>query len=60
MIEQIIAILATIIYGFIVSAIILKVLDLAMGLRVSENAEDIGTDITSHGERGYVADGADA
>jgi Amt family ammonium transporter len=60
MIEQIIAILATLIYGFIVSAIILKVLDLVMGLRVSENAEDIGTDITSHGERGYVADGADA
>jgi Amt family ammonium transporter len=60
MIEQIIAILATLIYGFIVSAIILKALDLVMGLRVSENAEDIGTDITSHGERGYVADGADA
>ena len=60
MIEQIIAVVATLVYGFIVSAVILKVLDMVMGLRVSETDEDIGTDLTSHGERGYVADGADA
>jgi Amt family ammonium transporter len=60
MIEQIIAVVATLVYGFIVSAVILKVLDAVMGLRVSESDEDTGTDLTSHGERGYVADGADA
>ena len=60
MIEQIIAVVATLVYGFIVSAVILKALDMVMGLRVSETDEDIGTDLTSHGERGYVADGADA
>ena len=60
MLEQIIAVIATLVYGFVVSAVILKVLDLTMGLRVSETDEDIGVDLTAHGERGYVADGADA
>ena len=60
MIEQIIAVIATLVYGFVVSAVILKALDLTMGLRVSETDEDIGVDLTAHGERGYVADGADA
>jgi Amt family ammonium transporter len=42
---------ATLIYGFIVSFIILKVIDVAIGLRVTEEQEREGLDITLHGEK---------
>ena len=44
------------VYSFGVTALILKALDLTIGLRVSEEEEDLGLDITQHGERGYVMD----
>ena len=52
---------ATIAYSFIVSLIILFVLDKipGLGLRISEREEDEGLDLVSHGERAYVRDGAD-
>jgi Amt family ammonium transporter len=58
---QIRAIGATAGYSLVATAIILKVLDVipGLGLRVSENDEDQGLDLTSHGERAYVSDGAD-
>ena len=40
----------TVIYGFVVSFIILKVIDMTMGLRVSEEQEREGLDISLHGE----------
>ncbi len=43
----------TIVYDAIVSFIILKVLDWAMGLRVSEDDESEGLDIAIHGEQLY-------
>jgi Amt family ammonium transporter len=43
-------------YSFVVTFIILKVLDLTMGIRVSEDDEEIGLDVTQHGERAYTAD----
>ena len=43
-------------YSFIVTFVILKVLDLTVGLRVDEDAEGIGIDQSEHGERGYVFD----
>jgi len=42
---------ATLIYGFIVSYIILKVVDLTIGLRVTEEQEREGLDLSLHGER---------
>ncbi|MQF82518.1 MAG: ammonium transporter, partial [SAR202 cluster bacterium] len=55
------AAVAVVIYSGIASFIILKILDLipGLGLRTSEEDEDRGLDIALHGERGYVADGAD-
>ena len=47
---QFLGILATIVYSGIGSAIILKVVDLIVGLRVEEEAEIEGTDINLHGE----------
>jgi Amt family ammonium transporter len=41
----------TVIYGFVVSFIILKAIDMTMGLRVSEEQEREGLDIALHGER---------
>ena len=42
---------STLIYGFIVSFIILKVLDMVIGLRVTEEQEREGLDIALHGEQ---------
>ena len=38
----------------VVSAIILKVLDGVMGLRVTEDEENEGLDLALHNERGYI------
>ena len=40
----------TVVYGLVVSFIILKVIDMTMGLRVSEEQEREGLDISLHGE----------
>ena len=53
---QMIGVMVTIIYCGIVSYIILKVIDKTMGLRVLEEQESDGLDITLHGERGYNLD----
>lgn len=50
---QLIAVGATIVYGFIATYIILKVLEATMGLRVTQEEEVMGLDITQHGEEGY-------
>jgi Amt family ammonium transporter len=41
---------ATLIYGFVMSMIILKVIDLTIGLRVTADEEREGLDISLHGE----------
>ena len=58
---QFIAVVSTLTYSFVVSLIILKVLDLipGLGIRVSESEEGQGLDLSSHGERATVSDGAD-
>jgi len=43
----------TVAYTAIVTYVILKVLDLVMGLRVSEEEESVGLDLAQHNERGY-------
>ena len=50
---QIYGIGATVIYCGIVSFILLKVIDMTMGLRVDERTELEGLDVRLHGERGY-------
>ena len=51
---QFIGVFATVIYAGVASYIILKVVDLALGLRVSEDAEMEGLDLALHDERGYI------
>jgi Amt family ammonium transporter len=43
----------TILYTAIVTFVILKVLDVVMGLRVSDEEEAVGLDLAQHNERGY-------
>jgi Amt family ammonium transporter len=43
----------TVVYTGVVTFVILKVLDMVMGLRVSEEAETVGLDLSEHNERGY-------
>ncbi|MCY1415701.1 Ammonia channel [compost metagenome] len=43
----------TIVYTAIVSFVILKVIDLVIGLRVTEEEETMGLDLSLHNERGY-------
>jgi len=61
LVTNVIAVLATIAYSFIVTFVILKILDVipGLGLRADETEEDTGLDIALHGERAYVGDGAD-
>jgi len=51
--KQAIAVVATIIYTGVASFIILKVIDMVIGLRVSSDEESEGLDISLHDERGY-------
>jgi Amt family ammonium transporter len=50
---QFIAVAATVVYDAIVSFIILKIIDVLIGLRVSDEEETQGLDISLHDERGY-------
>ncbi|HCG0470840.1 TPA: ammonium transporter [Pseudomonas aeruginosa] len=43
----------TVVYAAVVTFVILKVLDLVMGLRVTEEEEAVGLDLALHNERGY-------
>jgi len=47
------AVLVTIVWSGVVSLIAYKIVDLVIGLRVSEEDEREGLDTTSHGERAY-------
>ena len=47
----------TLVYSLVVTLVILRVLDWVFGLRVSEEEEKIGLDISQHGERAYVMEG---
>jgi ammonium transporter, Amt family len=53
LISQMLAILITAAYSFIMTAIILKAIDKTLGLRVDEESEVSGLDISQHGESGY-------
>ena len=48
---QVEGVLATIVYCAVATFIILKVIDLVMGIRVSAEDERMGLDLSQHGER---------
>lgn len=50
-VTQIMGVAATVAYGLVVTWLILKVIDMLVGLRVSEEEEREGLDVSLHGER---------
>jgi Amt family ammonium transporter len=50
---QLLAIFATIAFTFLVTYVVAKLLDLSIGLKVSSMEEEVGLDISTHGERAY-------
>jgi Amt family ammonium transporter len=54
LLTQAIGVGATMIYSITVTVVLLKVLDFAMGLRVPDEEEVIGLDITQHEESAYT------
>ena len=53
-VAQLIGVVVTIAFTAIVSYILLKLIDITIGLRVSEEQESEGLDIALHEERGYI------
>ena len=54
MMGQLVAVLVTWVFAGVMTFIILKVLDVTMGLRVSQEEEIVGLDLSQHGEEGYI------
>jgi len=53
LIHEITAILVTAVYSFAVTVVLLKIIEKIIGLRVNEESEVNGLDISQHGESGY-------
>lgn len=51
---QLTGIIATLVWTAVMTFVILKVVDMITGLRVSDEEETEGLDITQHDERGYI------
>lgn len=51
---QLITVVVTIVYAFVITFILTKVIGAVWGLSVSENEEEVGLDISEHGERAYA------
>ncbi len=54
LVKQAISLAAAAGYSFVVSFLLLKMVDLTVGLRVTAEEEDLGLDLSQHGERGYI------
>jgi Amt family ammonium transporter len=54
MIGQVAAVVVTWIFAAVVTFILLKILDVTMGLRVRRDEELQGLDLSQHGEEGYI------
>jgi ammonium transporter, Amt family len=53
-VKHAVSVVAAIAYSFAVTFILLKIVDATVGLRVTGDEEDMGLDLTQHGERGYI------
>jgi Amt family ammonium transporter len=51
--NQLVAVVATIAYAVVSTFVIVKVVDLILGLRVNSESEEIGLDLAVHGEAAY-------
>ena len=54
LIGQVVAVLVTVVFSVVVTVILLKLIDVVLGLRVTQESEIRGLDISEHGEEGYI------
>ncbi len=54
LIPQFLAVVITWVYAAVVSWVLLKLIDLVVGLRVTQEEEIQGLDLSQHGEEGYI------
>jgi Amt family ammonium transporter len=52
--KQVLAVAATVVWSFVVSYVLAKVIDATIGLRVTPDEEAEGLDVTQHSESGYA------
>jgi Amt family ammonium transporter len=55
MIGQAVAVATTWVFAAVAAFVLLKLIDLTIGLRVTQDEEIKGLDITQHGEEGYIS-----
>jgi len=55
LVSQCIGVAVVLIYAFVVSWVMLKIIDMVFGLRVSDDTEDQGLDLSEHSETAYSA-----
>ena len=51
---QIAAVVVTWILSLVATFILLKIVDVLVGIRVTPEEETLGLDVTQHGEEGYI------
>jgi Amt family ammonium transporter len=51
--HQIVAVCASVIYAFVVTFVLAKILDMTIGMTVKDEEEYVGLDISQHGERAF-------
>jgi Amt family ammonium transporter len=54
LVDQVVASVVTLVFSFVASIVIAKVIDVTIGLRVTEAAEDQGLDLSQHAEVAYA------
>jgi Amt family ammonium transporter len=54
LVGQAVAIAVTVVFAAVATWILLKILDMTMGLRVPQEEEMQGLDLSQHGEEGYI------
>jgi Amt family ammonium transporter len=54
LVSQALSVVAAGLYSFVLTFVILKLVDMTIGLRVTADEEEVGLDLTQHGERGYI------
>ncbi len=50
---QLLAMVVTMVFAFVLTYVVAKLLDMSIGLRVTPMEEEVGLDISAHGERAY-------
>lgn len=51
---QLLLVIVTVVFCFVGTYVLLKIVDAMMGLRVSSEEEELGLDLSQHNERGYT------